>query len=232
MNLANNHAFDYGPSGQAQTLAALAKQRLATTGRPGEIAYQQVGDIKVAIVGFAPYPWAQSLTNIPAAKRLVEKAAANADVVIVTMHAGAEGTDHTHVHPRHRDVPRREPRQLEGVHPRGRRRGRRRRDRERAARSARMEWYRGHLIAYSLGNFAGYKVFSMGGPLSLSGILRVTLRGNGAFDSATLVPTRMVGAGMPALDPAESAHGIVRTLSKEDFGSARRQGLRERQLTR
>ena len=76
MNLANNHAYDYGPSGQAQTLAALQKQRLATTGRPGEIAYQQVGDIKVAILGFAPYKWAQSLTNIPAARRLVKKAAA------------------------------------------------------------------------------------------------------------------------------------------------------------
>ena len=99
LNLANNHAYDFGPSGQAQTLAALAKQRLATTGRPGEIAYQQVGEIKVAIVGFAPYPWAQSLTDIPAARRLVKKAAANADVVIVTMHAGAEGTDHTHVRP-------------------------------------------------------------------------------------------------------------------------------------
>jgi poly-gamma-glutamate capsule biosynthesis protein CapA/YwtB (metallophosphatase superfamily) len=82
-----------------------------------------------------------------------------------------------------------------------------------------MEWYHGHLIAYSLGNFAGYKVFSMGGPLSISGILRVNLRGNGGFESATLVPTRMVGAGMPAIDPTESAHGIVRTLSKEDFGS-------------
>ena len=67
LNLANNHAFDYGPSGQTQTLAALGKQRLATTGRPGEIAYQQVGDIDVALVGFAPYPWAQSLTDIPAA---------------------------------------------------------------------------------------------------------------------------------------------------------------------
>src|SRR3954453_11619335 len=97
MNLANNHAFDYGASGQEQTLAALAKQRLATTGRAGEIAYQQVGLIKVALVGFAPYKWAQSLTNIPAAKALVKKAAADADVVIVTMHAGAEGSDHTHV---------------------------------------------------------------------------------------------------------------------------------------
>ncbi len=219
MNLANNHAFDYGPSGEEQTLAALAKQRLAHTGRPGEISYQQVGEIKVAVVGFAPYRWAQRLTNIPAARRLVRRAAANADVVIVTMHAGAEGTDHAHVRPgpetflgenrgnvvafSHAVVESgadlvigHGPHVLRG-----------------------MEWYRGHLIAYSLGNFAGYKVFALGGPLSLSGILRVTLRGDGAFDSGTLVPTRLVRGGMPALDPAESAHGIVRALSKADFGA-------------
>ena len=219
MNLANNHAFDYGPSGQAQTLAALARQRLAHTGRPGEITYQQVGEIRVAVVGFAPYPWAQQLTDIPAARRLVKTAAAEADVVIVTMHAGAEGTDRAHVRPgietylgenrgnvvafSHAVVDAgadvvigHGPHVLRG-----------------------MEWYRGRLIAYSLGNFAGYKVFALGGPLSLSGILRVTLRGDGGFDSGTLVPTRLVGAGVPALDPAESAHGIVRTLSKADFGA-------------
>ena len=218
MNVANNHAYDYGPSGQAQTLAALAKQKLAHTGRPGQIAYQQVGKIEVAIVGFAPYPWAQQLTKIPAARRLVKKAAANADVVIVTMHAGAEGTDHTHVRPgtetylgenrgnvvafSHAVVDSgadvvigHGPHVLRG-----------------------MEWYKGRLIAYSLGNFAGYKVFALGGPLSLSGILRVTLRGDGGFDSGTLVPTALVGAGVPALDPSESAHAIVRTLSRQDFG--------------
>lgn len=218
LNLANNHAYDFGPSGQAQTLAALEKQRLVTTGRPGEIAYQQAGEIRVAIVGFAPYSWAQSLTDIPAARTLVEKAAANADVVVVTMHAGAEGTDHTHVRPgtetflgenrgnvvafSHAVVEAGAdvvigsgPHVLRG-----------------------MEWYKGRLIAYSLGNFAGYKVFALGGPLSLSAILRLTLRGDGGFDSGTLVPTRLVGAGLPALDPAESAHAIVRTLSKQDFG--------------
>ncbi len=218
MNVANNHAYDFGPSGQTQTLAALAKQRLAHTGRPGQITYQQVGEIKVAVAGFASYPWAQQVTDIPAARRLVKKAAANADVVIVTMHAGAEGTDHAHVRPgtetylgenrgnvvafSHAVVDAgadvvigHGPHVLRG-----------------------MEWYKGRLIAYSLGNFAGYKVFALGGPLSLSGILRVTLRGDGGFDSGTLVPTRLAGAGVPALDPSESAHGIVRTLSRQDFG--------------
>ena len=219
MNLANNHAFDFGVSGQEQTLAALGKQGLLTTGRPGEIAYQQVGDARVAIVGFAPYPWAQRLTDISAARALVRKAAAEADVVIVTMHAGAEGTAHTHVRRgietylgenrgnvvafAHAVVDAgadlvvgHGPHVLRG-----------------------MEWYRGRLIAYSLGNFAGYKVFSLGGPLSTSGILRVTLRGDGTYESGLLVPTRLVGAGLPDLDPSEAAHGVVRQLSRADFGA-------------
>ena len=163
--------------------------------------------IDVALVGFAPYPWAQSLTDIPAARRLVKKAAAHADVVIVTMHAGAEGSDRMHVRPgtemflgenrgnvvafSHAVVEAGAdvvigsgPHVLRG-----------------------MEWYHGRLIAYSLGNFAGYRVFALGGPLSISGILRVTLRGDGGFDSGTLVPTRMVGSGVPALDPPRAPTG-------------------------
>ena len=219
MTLANNHAFDYGRTGMAQTLAALNRVGLRHTGRPGEIAFQQVGAIRVAVLGFAPYPWAQPMTKIPAARRLVKKAAASADIVIVTMHAGAEGADRMHVRPgtemflgenrgnsvafSHAVVEAgadlvigHGPHVLRG-----------------------MEWYHGRLIAYSLGNFAGYRVFSLGGPLSVSGILRVTLRGDGSYDSGVLVPTRMVGAGIPALDPSEGAHGIVRALSRADFGA-------------
>ena len=82
-----------------------------------------------------------------------------------------------------------------------------------------MEWYKGKLIAYSLGNFGGYKVFSLGGPLSVSAILRVEIRGDGRFESGSIVPTILAGEGIPALDPAEQAHGFVRTLSRQDFGA-------------
>ena len=95
-----------------------------------------------------------------------------------------------------------------------------------------MEWYKGRLIAYSLGNFAGYKVFSMDGPLSRSAILRVTLAGDGSFEAGRLVATRMVGAGVPALDPAEAAHGIVRSLSRSDFGGRGVEVSRDGILTR
>ena len=218
MNLANNHAYDFGVEGLRQTTDALAGVGLRWTGRPGQITVQKVGGIRVALVGFAPYPWAQSLTDLAAAKRLVRKAGREADVVVVSMHAGAEGTARQHV-------------------TRGTERflGENRGDPVRFAHAVvdagadlvvghgphvlrGMEWYRGRLIAYSLGNFAGYKVFALGGPLSTSGILRVTLRGDGKFETGRLVATHLVGAGLPAIDPSEAAHGVVRTLSREDFG--------------
>jgi hypothetical protein len=219
MNLANNHAFDFGQEGLDQTIAALDRVGLLHTGRPGEITVQRVGRIRVATVGFAPYPWAASLTDIAGARKLVRAADRVADVVVVTMHAGAEGQDRQHVS-------------------RGTERflGENRGDPVRFAHAVvdagadlvvgsgphvlrGMEWYKGRLIAYSLGNFAGYDVFALGGPLSTSGILRVTLDGAGRFETGRLVPTRMVGAGLPALDPAEAAHGLVRTLSRADFGA-------------
>lgn len=219
MNLANNHAYDFGAAGLRQTTDALAGVGLEWTGRPGQITVQKVGGIRIAVVGFAPYPWAQSLTDIAAAKKLVRKAARSADVVVVTMHAGAEGSDRQHVK-----------RGTELFL------GENRGDSMRFAHAVvdagadlvvgsgphvlrGMEWYKDRLIAYSLGNFAGYKVFSLGGPLSTSGILRVTLRGDGKFEAGRLVPTHLVGAGLPAIDPAEAAHGAVRTLSRQDFGA-------------
>jgi len=219
VNLANNHAADFGPVGQRQTLAALRAQNLLHTGRPGEITVLKVQGIRVAIVGFAPYPWAQSLTDIPAARRLVAKARDRADVVIVTMHAGAEGVSHLHVTPGTETflgedrgnplafshavidagadlVVGSGPHVLRGI-----------------------EWYHGGLIAYSLGNFGGYGAFSMGGPLSTTAILRVQLRGDGRVVAARLVAARLVGVGVPVLDSSGAAYSLVRSLSRADFGS-------------
>jgi poly-gamma-glutamate capsule biosynthesis protein CapA/YwtB (metallophosphatase superfamily) len=218
MNLANNHAFDFGEDGLDQTIAALDRSGLLHTGRPGEITVQKVGRIRVATVGFAPYPWAASLTDMAGARKLVRAADRVADVVVVTMHAGAEGQDRQHV--------------ARGTELfLGENRGDSRRFAHAVVDAGAdlvvgsgphvlrgMEWYKGRLIAYSLGNFAGYDVFALGGALSTSGILRVTLDGDGRFETGRLVPTRMVGAGLPALDPAETAHGLVRTLSRADFG--------------
>ena len=221
VNLANNHAYDFGRGGLDDTVAALDGAHLAHTGRPGEVAKQKAGKIRVAVLGFSTYPWSGSMNDVAGVRKAVRRADRQADVVVVMAHMGAEGTTHQHVHRgtemflgENRGNPIRfahaaidagadlvvgsGPHVLRG-----------------------MEWYHGRLIAYSLGNFAGYGVFALGGPLSVSGILRVTLDGAGRFEAGVLVPTQLVGEGVPALDPAERAHGIVRTLSRSDFGARR-----------
>src|SRR5204862_574000 len=74
MNLANNHAYDYGASGQRQTVAALDRVGLLHTGRPHEVAFVDADGVKVAVLGFAPYTWASSLTDIHEAVRMVKRA--------------------------------------------------------------------------------------------------------------------------------------------------------------
>jgi poly-gamma-glutamate capsule biosynthesis protein CapA/YwtB (metallophosphatase superfamily) len=218
MNLANNHAMDFGTVGQRDTVAAVHSAGLLTEGRPGEIAYIKVRGTRVAVLGFAPYPWASSLTNIEAAVALVKKADAWADLVVVTMHAGAEGSDHQHVDPgteyflgenrgnsvafTHSMV-RAGADLVVGSGPhvlRG------------------MEWYRGRLIAYSLGNIVGYHTLNTSGVSGVTGILQVSLGRNASYVGGNLVPVTIAGDGIPRPDPSGAARGLVRTLSKEDFG--------------
>src|SRR5579871_1198348 len=97
LNLANNHAMDYGPPAQSQTMNALRAANLDYDGLPGQIELVKAGSVKVAVIGVAPYPWAQNLMDIKGTAALVRKAAAEADVVIVYMHAGAEGSSADHV---------------------------------------------------------------------------------------------------------------------------------------
>lgn len=218
INLANNHSHDFGPAGLRNTQAALRGAGVDDTGLPGHTAVTTVGTLRVAVLGFAPYGWAQNLLDIQAARDLVRTAAASADIVVVTMHAGAEGADRTHTRPgsetflgENRGDPiafahavveagadlvvGHGPHVLRGA-----------------------EWYHGRLIAYSLGNFAGYGTLSTTGPLGVSGVLRVTLAADGSWRHGALVPTRMVGAGTPDLDPDRRGVDLVNTLSGADFG--------------
>ena len=64
---------------------------LAQTGPPGEITVVRAGATKVAFVAFAPYAYDAELLNRPAARSLIERAVREAPVVVVYMHAGAEG---------------------------------------------------------------------------------------------------------------------------------------------
>jgi hypothetical protein len=220
LNVANNHALDYGATGQAETLAALRAAHLTFDGLPGRITVVRARGIRVALIGCAPYPWAQSLLDLAGTAALVRRAARRADVVVVYMHAGAEGDGAEHVADREETYL-----------------GERRGDPVAFAHAMvdagadlvlasgphvlrGMEWYRRRLIAYSLGNLAGTHTLGTTGFEADSALLRVRLDRDGRFVDGAVVPLAIEPSGTPAFDPTRRSLAVVRRLSAEDFGPA------------
>lgn len=220
VNLANNHAFDYGADGLGQTVAALGAAGVDHTGAPGRIALIERHGVKLAFIGFAPYPWSQDLTDLAGARAIVTRAARAADVVVVAMHIGAEGSDQTHT-----------PSGPEGYL--GEARGDSRAFAHAVVEAGAdlvvgsgphvvrgVERHRGRLIAYSTGNFAGYHTFSQAGTMGLSAILRVVVDVQGRPLRARWQSIRIQPPGQPVNDPAGTSAHLVGQLSREDFGAS------------
>jgi poly-gamma-glutamate capsule biosynthesis protein CapA/YwtB (metallophosphatase superfamily) len=219
MNNANNHSYDFGATGQADTVRALHMAGIAQTGLPGEITVVRAGGLRVAMLGFAPYSDTASLLDLASARALIERADAMADLVVVAIHAGAEGTDAQHVTGAEESYV-----------------GEDRGNAEAFAHMAvdagadlvlgsgphvlrGMELYHRRLIAYSLGNFAGYHNFGLDGVLADSAVLHVRLSARGAFRSGRITSVRLVDAGMPEPDPDGTGAQLIAELSRDDLGS-------------
>jgi hypothetical protein len=218
MSNANNHSYDFGEAGEDETIAALHAAGIEQTGLPGEITVVEAGGHRVAFVGFAPYSNTASLTDLEVARALIEQAGAEADVVVVAIHAGAEGSDAQHVGGAEEEYL-----------------GEDRGNAEEFAHLAvdagadlvlgsgphvlrGIELYKHRLLAYSLGNFSGFHNFTTEGALGESVVLHVALAPDGAFRSGRLASLRLVEAGQPVPDPNGEAAATIATLSTEDFG--------------
>jgi hypothetical protein len=219
VNMANNHTNDYFGGGIEQTQAALRKNDVAYTGMPAQITTVNVKGVKVATLGFSPYPWNANINDIPAAKALVKKAAAKADVVVVLMHVGAEGSDKTHT-----------PHGSESAF--GENRGDPRAFAHAVVDSGAdlvlgsgphvirgIERYRTRLIAYSLGNFGGWGNFGTGGTLSLSGLLTVDIDSGGHIHGGRWLSLWLGEPGVPTVDSSDASAHLVKELSQEDFSN-------------
>jgi hypothetical protein len=220
VNLANNHAWDYGATGMGQTVTALRDHHVRLTGRPWEITSMKVGQARVAFVGFSAYRWTSPIRDLPTTQRIVRTAAARNNVVIVFMHAGAEGQSQIHT-----------PDLDEQAF--GEARGNTRAFAHAAIDAGAdlvlgsgphvlrgMEVYRDRLIAYSLGNLAGWHNFSLAGTAMTSALLEARVGRRGALLTGQLHSLRLVGAGVPAADPARRAAELVGAVSLQDFGTA------------
>jgi poly-gamma-glutamate capsule biosynthesis protein CapA/YwtB (metallophosphatase superfamily) len=219
VNTANNHAKDFGTAGARNTRTALDAAGVKYTGNQDEITVVLVKGIKVAVVGFSPYAGANNLNDLPHTRTVIQQAVARADLVVVQVHMGAEGAAMQHVtpgpeifHGENRGDPitfshavidagadlviGHSPHVLRG-----------------------MEFYRGRLIAYSLGNFAGGgKTLSSQGVLKYGGVLHVTLAADGTYAGGRLDSTYLNLAGLPTRDQAdERGRELVAELTAADF---------------
>jgi poly-gamma-glutamate capsule biosynthesis protein CapA/YwtB (metallophosphatase superfamily) len=220
MNLANNHTLDFGAKGAKNTRAALDDAGIKYTGNKDEITVVEVKGIRVAVIGFSGYSTANNLNDLDHSRAVVAEAKKSADLVVVQVHMGAEGATMQHVKPgseifhgENRGDPIKfshavidagadlvvghSPHVLRG-----------------------MEFYKGRLIAYSLGNFAGGgKTLSSQGVLKYGGILRVTLAKDGSYEGGKFLSTYMNSSGLPTRDTDnEKGRELVSQLSKEDLG--------------
>jgi hypothetical protein len=218
MSLANNHARDFGEEGRDSSATALDAVGVAASGREGTLSALSHEDLDVVFVNYAVTKNSNMLLDYDAAFEWIAVLDQEYDIVVVTFHGGAEGTDATHV-----------PFAEEAYYgePRG--------DVVYFARGAvdagadlvighgphvvrGMEHYKDRLIAYSLGNFATYYGISVAGIKGIAPILTITLDGEGRFVSGDIVSTIQLRPAGPSIDPQDRALKLIRGLSIEDFG--------------
>jgi poly-gamma-glutamate capsule biosynthesis protein CapA/YwtB (metallophosphatase superfamily) len=218
LSVANNHSFDFFEAGFDDTIDNINKLGMKAVGRKDQIVYHEVKGVKFAFIGFSYFPVHNNMLDLEASKAIVKKAEAEgADVIVISVHAGAEGTAALHI----RD-------KTEYFY------GENRGNKVLFARTLidagadlilghgphvprAFELYKGKLIAYSLGNFMGYRTLSTQAQLGYSLVLEADLDPVGNFKSGKIIPIHLDSKGVPYRDNNFRSVGLIRSLTQSDF---------------
>ena len=221
LNLANNHANDYGLDARLNTESILRNLGLTPYGPVEEIAITPVFRDErmtlVGLIGFSTYPNAYNLLNINQSAALVDSLRGLVDLLVVTFHGGTEGKTAV----RTGNGP-----EFLAKEPRG--------DLRKWARAVidagadavvghgphvlrGVEFYKGRPIFYSLGNFATYRGFNLAGPLGVTAVLQLNLSGEGKFEGARMVPLLQIPGTGPAPDSTAQATTLINQVTALDF---------------
>ena len=218
LSVANNHVNDFGPEGRAYTAALLDSAGVAYAGFVTQPwALFEKGGVRYGFAAFAPNRGTMDIKDYDLAAGITARLDSLADVVIISMHGGAEGKDHQHVvrgdeeylgenrgsvyHFAHRVVDA----GADVVFGHG----------PHVTRA--VELYRDRLICYSLGNFATYGRFNLRGPNGIAPIVKVKVDREGYFLEGEVVAIHQPGEGGPRIDPAGGAVARLKELSELDF---------------
>ena len=218
LSIANNHSYDFNEQGFKDTIKNIDSNGMKAVGKRDQIVYQNVKGVNFAFIGFSNYGEVHnSLLELKAGAEVVKKAKKNADIVVISVHAGAEGTGALNVRNKNELFYGENRGNMvlfsrtmidagadlilgHGPHvPRA------------------MELYKGKLVAYSLGNFLGYRTLSTAGALGQSLILDVKMTPQGDFVAGKIIPVQLDGRGVPAVDNKFRTVGLIGRLTKSDF---------------
>ncbi len=218
VSIANNHIGDFGQIGLKNTVVNLDALGIANAGilaKPTTI-FEKNG-IKYGLIAFAPNKDCLKLNNLKKGVQMVKALAPKVDFLIVSFHGGAEGTKHKHITRKteyfygenrgnvynfaHKMIDAGASIVLgHGPHiPRA------------------IEVYKGKFIAYSMGNFATYKRFSLSGSKAYSPIFELQLKTNGDFISGTIHSAIQTKTRFPFIDEKNRAFNEIKRLTLADF---------------
>lgn len=220
ISIANNHANDFGIEGKLSTMNALKEARIHYAGQKGycdKITFT-IGNTKYGFCAFGHSNNTPNINNLEETISVISSLKEQCDVIIVSFHGGGEGAKYSHV-PDTTEIYLEEKRGNvkefahtcidagadivygHGPHvPRA------------------IELYKGHLIAYSLGNFCTpYRVYLLG-KAGHAPILEVNInKESGKFISGKIhsfIQERGIG---PRIDKNNIVAKNIKKLTLSDF---------------
>jgi len=218
LSIANNHVGDFDTRGRKNTARILDSLQIHYAGqinKPFEIFEKD--SVKYAFCAFAPNENTVSIKNIDSAKALVSKLKSMADIVIVSFHGGGEGARFEHV-TRKTEIFYNENRGNvyafahgvidagadvvlgHGPHV-----------------TRAVEVYKNKFIAYSLGNFCTYGMFSLKGSNGFAPLLQLKINAKGDFLFADVVSVKQDKINRLTIDEDRAAFKKIKTLTDVDF---------------
>lgn len=218
LSVANNHVGDFDGRGRLNTARVLDSLQINYAGQLQKpSAFFTVDSVKYAFAAFAPNENTVDIRKIEEAKSLVASLKQQADIVIVSFHGGAEGAKFEHV-TRQTEIFYKENRGNvyafahavidagadvvlgHGPHV-----------------TRAVEVYKNKFIAYSLGNFCTYGMFSLKGPNGIAPLLQIKLNSKGDFLYADVVSVKQDKVRRLTLDQSNAAFEKIKYLTDIDF---------------
>ena len=217
LGIANNHINDFYPVAIQSTIKTLRDNGIGVAGtRDCETCIREINGVKYGFCAFGHESYTLRTQDKATVTRIVKKLRSECDIVIVCFHGGSEGVSERHL-----------PYGTEYFH--GADRGNLMEFAHLCIDSGAdivyghgphvcraMELYKGHLIAYSLGNFATPRGMKLDGPTSYAPLLIVKLQG-GKFAEGQIHPFIQYRDKGPRVDKSGAVIKEIQSLSNEDI---------------